>query len=239
MATAITTIVIMNITQTKHSPLVPTWWIALIVILLFVFGTLPFFARLMTVSDDTLASKIAKGTEIHQEQIVAYISGREAAVALFPYSGFYNDLAMVAFDGAVKDPTKAKAYLENAAYWQKFSLMASPSDPYGWFRLAYIYESTMGDKAKAAKAWHQSYISAPYEPRLLLPRLAMARRLEAYLGEEAPDLIIQLIRQAWDDNPWHLTRDARDGKYLALAREALKYDEAALTRLDKILKDQL
>lgn len=243
MVTAITIIVIMNITQIKSTlktwPLVPKWIMIGGVLILVVFSLQPLAARLMTVSGEETRAKFLSGKDVSQEEMNSYISGRESVVSWFPYSSFYSDLAMVALDKAVKEPKQKKAFMENATYWQDQALKASPSDPYGWFRLAYIYESTKGQKERAAEAWQQSYITAPYEPRLLLSRLAMGRRLEPLLGIDAPELIQRFIRQAWDDNPWHLTRMARDDKFLDLAKEALQGDEAALIRFDKILREQL
>lgn len=243
MVMVITITDIMNTTQTKMTSfsqtLVPKWimvWLALVLIVL---SLSPLAARFVTLSGEETRSDFLGGKKVSQESMRDYISGRERAVSWFPYSHFYNDLAMVAFDKALDEPTKRKSYLESSLYWQSEALKTSPSDPYSWFRLAYIYESMTGEKERAAKLWQQSYITAPYEPRLLLSRLGMARRLEPLLGVDAPDLILQLIRQAWDYNPWHLTRMARDDKFLALAKEALKEDPAALKRFDKILREQL
>lgn len=229
----------MNITQIKKRPLVPSWLAACVALFLLVFGVLPFYGRIVTASGDEVRTAFLQGKKVSEAEMADFITGRETVVPVFPHSEFYNDLALVALDRSAKHPAQAEAFLEGAAYWQKRALSVSPSDPYGWFRLAYIYEVAKKDKAKAASAWHQSYLSAPYEPRLLLPRLGMALRLGAALGDRAVPLIMQLIRQSWDDNPWHLVRAARDSNFLAVAREALKDDAEALRRFDKILKEQL
>ncbi len=238
MAMVITIIGIMNITLINQRRLIPEWWCILLAIVLLVFALPPFVARSVTVWDEETRSAFLSGKEISEGQARNYISGRESVVGWFPYSVFLNDLSMIALDHVTKDPNHAQAYLDNAFYWQKKALRVAPADPYGWFRLAFIQER-LGQKDKAAEAWLQSYMSAPYEPRLLLSRLGMAQRLHNNLGDDAPALILQLIRQAWAYNPWHLTRMARDNQFIALAKEALMYDTAALARLDKILKEQL
>jgi len=231
-------IVIMNITQINKKTLVPIWWVALIAILIMMFGVMPFVARIITAHDDEILSDILKGKKITQKDFADFINGREYAVSIFSYSSFYDDLAMVAVDMSSKNKKHQKAYLEKAKDLEIKALSISPSNPYGWLRLAYIYEA-MGSDEKAAKAWQKSYLSAPYEPRLLLSRLEMARKLEQYLGLDSKELILKLIRQSWRYNPWHLTRAARDGNFLSLAKTALKDNQKDLKRFDKILKEQL
>lgn len=227
MATAITTIDIMNITQTKPS-LLAFWWKTWLAILLLAFGLPSLVARLILLPGDQTRIDLLAGGKVELQDLQRFYASRRAAGAWFPENALYNDLAMASLNLSQRtEGETSKAFLQEAAVWESKALNVSPADAYGWYRMAYLYFMVEGASSpRAAKAWGLSMASAPYEPRLVSSRLQMAIGLgPSFLDETVARLYVpNLIRSAWEDDPDRLAKLAYDGSFISLVEEALRND---------------
>ncbi len=242
MATDIIVTGIMNTTRTKKQFVripISALWVGMVTVLLLVFGVPSLVFRLSTLSGDAPRLALLQGQVLSDQALSELGDNRESVASWHPSASLYGDLAAIALAKWAQGGMKDRAFLQEADYWQRGALARVPSDPYGWFRLAFITETMEGDGERTAQAWRQSVASAPYEPRLIIPRLEMALRLERVLGAEAQSIYARLIGQAWEENPWHLARSARDYAYLSLVEGTLRDRPDDLARLQKILKEQL
>ncbi len=239
MAKATTTIGIMNITQTKttlrslalpRKTLIPAWWIAWIAVLLLAFSTPAFVARFLSLPGDNVHAALLEERPVSDADLAALVHSRLRVIGWYPSSAGYNDLVLVALQQANKAQGEAaKTILADAQGWQRRALLASPVDPYGWFRLAYLYIMEDGrPSARAASAWQQSVSVAPYEPRLMVARVHMGMTHEIFLDADAKALIPRLIRGAVEQDVDTLARQAKAGNYISTIENALANDPRLL-----------
>ena len=226
---AITTIGTMNIIQTKPSVL-PVWWMAWIAILLVAFAAPSLIARFVLMPGDEARISLLKGEKIGDDDLEKFYLTRRRAAAWFPENALYNDLSLAAIERATrtKDQEQVRSLYREAELWERKALNVSPADPYGWYRLAYLNYVTEGATKHVADAWSMSLSTAPYEPRLVYPRLEMAMSLGLMIDVNAEIHIPRLIREAWDDHPDRLAGLAEKANYIPAVENALKNDPEAL-----------
>jgi len=232
-----TTIIgIMNIIQTKPQKHLPVWWGAWLALLLIVFGAPLLLARVLEMPGDAVQVDLLSGRAVSLDAIGSLIDGRERAAAIIRSGSLYGDLSMAFFEKAQRYQGADQATLyKESEYWQRRALMVAPVDAYGWFRLAYLLFSRHAQKADVTAAWRQSFFSAPYEPRLLLPRIRMALDLGEALDETSRGRLPTLIRQAWEVDPTALAKAAKEEHFITVAEDALRGDPQAI----KYFRDQL
>jgi len=223
MATAITIIGIMNTIPTKPFML-PIWWMAWLAILLLAFGVPSLVARMIHVGGDEIQSALLQGSKVPDDDLLRLETSRRRTASWFPMNAPYDDLSMVSLERSArsKDTVIAKAYVTEAELWQRKALFVSPADPYGWYRLAYLFYLTDGPSERVFMAWRQSFFAAPYEPRLLVPRLQMAISLDARLDADTRGSLPRMIRDAWREDPEGLVQAARDGVFISTVEAALR-----------------
>ncbi|MDD2324658.1 MAG: hypothetical protein PHW63_01400 [Alphaproteobacteria bacterium] len=219
---------------------VPAWWMAVLVMLLLAFGLPPMAARFIALSGDPIHMDILEGRKVSEADLSLLEASRRRVVAWFPTNEYYNDLALAAFDRGARLPaSNAASYYREAAAWQVKALAVSPADPYGWYRLSYFqYVMDGGPSAAAAKTWRQSMITAPYEPRLTIPRLQMGMSLGTYVGPEMRGYILRLARAAWREEPERLIGLASRGTYLSIVEEALGDNADELAKFRAKVKEE-
>lgn len=231
MATGITTIGTMNITQIKSS-LFPLWWKAWIAILLLAFGLPSLVARIVMLPGDHARTSLLAGETLDGPDLERVYLSRRKAAAWFPENALYNDLALASLElsGRVQGD-HVKAFLQESALWQNKALNVSPADAFGWYRLAYLLYMAEGPSQRVAKAWEQSLSSAPYEPRLVVPRLQMALGLgPAFLASDAALFHVpRLIRSLAVEDPDLLAKLAREGNFVSVVEEALRNEPESLS----------
>lgn len=235
MAMAITIIVIMNTIRTRL-PLIPFWWMAWLGLLLLVFG-IPFLVgRFIGISGEPARLALLEGRAVSSSALTVLETGRLRVAPWIHTNALYNDLALVSLERVetVSDEGQKEALFQEAEVWQRKALWVSPSDPYGWFRLAYLLYQK-GVMQQAAEAWRQSLASAPYEPRLLFPRLQMALALGEALDEASRHQIPKLVREAWAYDPTGLAKVAKSGHFVSVIEAAFSDDAQSL----KHFQDQL
>lgn len=229
MAMDITTTNIMSTMQTRTSVL-PVWWMGWVALLLVVFAVPSVTARFLLLPQDQTRLSLMDGNKITAHELLDLESSRRQVVGWFPSNEILNDLAMVNVEaGSRVESQKAKAFYKQAEQWQRRALTVSPTDAFGWYRLAFLLFAEQGPNEKVAHAWRQSMASAPYEPRLVLPRLQMAMSLGAWLKpEDRMYATSRLIREYWVQDRDNLVRLAVHGSYVSDVEKALETDTMAL-----------
>lgn len=234
---AIIIIGIMNIIQTKTS-LFSFWWKAWLALLLLAFGVPSLVARLVLLPSDQTRIDLLSGTKLPLADVSSFYLSRRKAAAWFPENALFNDLSMATFNlSEVAKGDMAKALSEESALWEYKALNVSPADAYGWYRMAYLYYMADGASKRVRKAWSLSMASAPYEPRLIFPRLEMAIGLgPVFLETDIAKIYVpHLVRDAWAQDPDMLAKMARDGNYVSIIENVLRNDPEDLASFrDKV-----
>jgi len=230
MAKGITLTGIANITRTRGF-VVPPLGIAAVAVLLLVFGVPSLMARLAALPGDSVRFSVVSGHKVSDPEIDQWRRSRAASLKWAPLSASYNDLALAAFTlgGQAKRKEDAQNFFAESEVWQRKALTLSPADPFGWFRLSYLFLAADGGPSmRAAAAWSQSLSAAPYEPALMLARLQMGLDFMPFLSPEAKIHFPRLIRGASVFDADELARLAQTKKAEALVEDALEADEVAL-----------
>ncbi len=198
--------------------------------MLLAFGLPALLARLIMLPGDSVRLAMLSSQPVSEEDFQVLEKTRRAVVGWFPLNANFNDLALVAFTrGGQADGEAAKALFAESEGWQRRALTASPADPYGWFRLGYLFLFADGRPSpRTAAAWTQSMAVAPYEPELMIPRLQMGMANYAFLKPEAKGYLPILIRGSSIFDAEGLARLAKAGRFTGLVEEALVGDEEAL-----------
>lgn len=236
MATTIT--VIMSTTQTKGS-LLFLMWVSWVGVLLALLGTPRTVGRLSDIPSESIHTVVLTEQPVSKELLDAYITQRASGTLWFETSEEYNAMALVLLQRAEKETNRdeKKRFYEHALAWQRQALKVGPSDPYGWFRMAYLNYVQDGPSESVADAWRLSYLSAPYELRLMIPRIQMALSLGKILDEESRKKIPILIRESWEDDPYIISDAAKQGYFISVVEEALRERPEDVKKFRENLKD--
>ncbi|HBM90660.1 MAG TPA: hypothetical protein DD400_02115 [Rhodospirillaceae bacterium] len=211
----------MNIMLTKPR-IVPFWWMAWIALMLFLFSLSSVTARFLMLPGDSVRLALLEGETLDVASLDRLEASRLRVVRWFSPASVAGDLAVLSLQRAQGAASEEEgAAFAEAEKWQRIGLLNAPADPYGWFRLAFLFYRTEGSSAQAAKAWSQSLDAAPYEPRLSFARLQMAMTLDPFLDDNARRHIPVLIRSLVKDDPKALATGALVGAYVSVVEEAL------------------
>ncbi len=126
--------------------------------------------------------------------------------------------------------------IEEAIASLKSGLAIAPANPYAWTRLAYALFQVRGWTPEALSALRLAFVTAPYDPRLLMSRLRLSFLAWPHLLLEDRDLVLQQIRYAWRHDPSELTRMAAGFKQVNLVRAALLGYPRDLSAFEERLK---
>ena len=230
---------IMNIIQTKKSDFA-LWWLGWMGLILFVFAFPCLAARLILLPGDMVRDEILAGQGVSQSDMDRFISSRQTVVAWFPHHSVPNDLALLAMQGVRRggdDRAVAAALL-----WEQRALRDAPANPFGWYRLAYLYFMQEGPSSRVEEAWRRSIEAAPFEPSLALSRLDMGMKIEAGLEEHEQAYLPALMRVQAKVSVTALAQEALRGHYVARVEDALAQDQDDLKAfreaVDVVLKKQ-
>jgi hypothetical protein len=138
------------------------------------------------------------------------------------------------------DPNDAawREETEKAIESLKSGLALAPANPYAWTRLAYGEFRLRGWSPVALSALRLAFITAPYDPRLLMSRLRLSFLAWPYINPEDEDLILQQIRYAWEHDPDELTRIAVGFNQANLVRAALLRAPDDLSAFEEKIRNQ-
>ena len=142
----------------------------------------------------------------------------------------------------------AERLVDNDAVWReqteeaikslKAGLAIAPANPYAWTRLAYGEFRLRGWSPLALSALRLAFITAPYDPRLLMSRLRLSFLAWPHMTPEDEDLVLQQIRYAWEQDPNELTQIAVGFDQTNLVRAALLRRPDDLSAFEERVKNQ-
>ncbi len=125
-----------------------------------------------------------------------------------------------------------RALLDLAIARSRASLAAAPMQPFVWAGLAYTLLARGADGA-LGPAWQMAVRTAPEDPALVMPRIALAVSAGARLGPRGRAMLDEQIRLAARLAPGELARFARDHFALGPVRAALAVRPALRARFDQ------
>lgn len=99
------------------------------------------------------------------------------------------------------DDPRARQRFEAARQALVEGLSVAPANPFAWSRLAYAQAVLDGWTPDAVAALRMAFITGPYEPRLLWPRLRLSLLAWPHMPPDDQELVLQQIRQGWAANP--------------------------------------
>lgn len=230
MAKAITAIGIMPITPTKKTSLLPLAGLGVLAVVLLLASAPALVARLIELAGDSVHEAILEGKKLSEEDLATLEMARARVAGWRPSGARFGDLALTHLERGMRAQGEERAaYLADAQDWQKLALSRAPADPYGWFRLAYLYFlADGGASSRVAAAWAQSMASAPYEPRLMIARLQMGVASVKFLSPEAQIHLPRLVRGSAIFDAEGLARVAKAGAFTSEVEAALAGDPEAL-----------
>ena len=176
-------------------------------------------------------------THVSDAELARFIDARVASAKAHPSRDVYDDLALAALERIKRAGRTARPEdFTQAIEWQRQALVRSPADAYGWTRLAYLLVQSGGATEAVAQAIGHALATAPYEPRLMVPRLALAMLLRDHLSAESWALLPEMFRAAWATEPTALTHAAKIGFFTSDVREALSVQPDALNAFESLLQ---
>ncbi len=135
-----------------------------------------------------------------------------------------------------EDDPERRRQIEKAVASLNSGLALAPANPYAWTRLAYAAFQLDGWTEPALSALRLAFVTAPYDPRLLLSRLRLSFLAWPDLPREDRELVLQQVRQAWRRDPDELTLMAVDFEQINLLRAALLRDPEDLAAFEERLR---
>jgi len=215
--------------QTKRT-LLPVPWMAVLGLCLFCVSLPSLVVRMITLSGDPVHQAILDGQKVDDQDLALLEASRRKVISWYSNGELLNDMALVSLEKASRLSLKESAPVYREAHaWQQRALQIMPADAYGWYRLSYfLFREKEGPSAEAAQAWRLAMITAPYEPRLTLPRLQMGMSLGSFVSNEMESYILRLARAGWSFEPERLVGLAVRGNYISVVEKALAEDPTAL-----------
>ena len=114
-------------------------------------------------------------------------------------------------------------------------LSVAPANPFAWSRLAYAEAVLSGWSERAISALRMAFITGPYEPRLLWPRLRLALAAWPYIQPADHEMVLHQLRQAWAADPEALTALVIQQDRVEVARMALAGSSEDVRALETVL----
>ncbi|MEX2454989.1 MAG: hypothetical protein WD470_09810, partial [Rhodospirillaceae bacterium] len=173
--------------------------------------------------EDILRSTARGGKTPTAPALDAAREGARVSLAWFDYNR--TRLRLGAFElvgaGLATTPNARRAALDRSIGSLRAGLARAPGDAYGWLQLAQALRVRDGATADLEAALRMSLRTAPYEHRLIVPRIEIAFGAWAALAPDLRAAFRPQIVRAVDTAPVQLARATR--RYFALrqVREAL------------------
>ena len=193
-------------------------------------------AALASMPGDPVLSRIQTGQPVDNEALEALIDSRRRALDWIESGRLYTDLGLAqlmlaqARDGG---GTFEEPLLTEAIGSLRKGLALAPARPHAWTRLAYAELAAGRPLEQVARALEMALITAPYEPRLLFPRLELCLLAWPGLSEQTVKRAHEQIRIAWTRDPNRLVALAHSSGRANIVRSALVQSLEALVGFNR------
>ncbi len=184
--------------------------------------------------------RLRAGDRVDRGQLDTLIVSREQALAWWTSGALLTDLALARMveaemneaRGAPADPAAYGA----AAELLEQGLARAPARPFAWTRLAFARFRAEAPLPEVIEALRLSFATAPYDPRLRLPRLELLLASWPALDEEMVAIAERQIAEAWIETPEDLAALVARGVEARPVRRVLLRDLASLTAFERMVK---
>jgi hypothetical protein len=183
--------------------------------------------------DDTLA-RLGRGETVAGAELARAVDSRRAALAWLETGRVRADLGALYLAWAAAPGLREAArmaMLDRAIAAFRAGLGLAPAQPFAWTMLGQATLRRLGPGAGGAVApvLRMALITAPYEPRLVAPRLAIGLAVLRSLSPELRDLLVGQVTFALDRRP-SLVVDLVRRRYVLTEMRALLADRPAVRR---------
>lgn len=181
--------------------------------------------------EDTMR-EIARGHKIGKSVLAETETALDVGQKWFDSGKLSNSLGGLRFVTAQSAKTAAdqRVALSDSIATLKNGLMQSPAQPYAWLLLAQAERARYGATASFGKYLSLSMRLAPWEHRLIMPRLELALGAWPALSPEFKSKLPGQFERAIDTAPVALARAARQKFALRVVRQMLAASPVHLER---------
>ena len=123
--------------------------------------------------------------------------------------------------GLATTPADQRKALADSAHWLQRGLTRSPASAYSWLQLAQALQAQGGATPAINHPLRMSLRTAPFEHRLVIPRIEVAFRTWSALDADIRDAMTTQIRRAIDTAPKALANATRRNYALRQVRQAV------------------
>lgn len=211
----------------------------------------------MAPANQYLAGLQAGDPSLATDDLRTLVVSRKQALSWYPSGQAYLELALAEIQLSARDEERAAKYLQDARFHLEQGLKRKPADPYAWTQVATLAALTQESQDRINSALTMAFAIAPYDPKLIIPRLGVALTVWPLLKPSLQQQVLEQVRLAWrtprtlDRRPQmqDFIRKQREQRRQALVQIALDAGRTEVLRqaltseknkqeLEQILKDQ-
>ena len=203
-------------------------------IALLVFAWPRFVGGAIIAPDEDLPRKLARDIPVSQRQIDAAREEATVSARWFVYGktlNFNGALELIQASRAKSAPDQRAALAKSQALLRA-GLMRTPADSCGWMQLAQATRALNGATPALNSQLRMSLRTAPFEHRLIIPRLDVAFKSWNALSPDLKAAMTGQILRAVDTAPRALARATRRNFALRQVRQAVETSEIHKRRFD-------
>ncbi len=226
--------------MTMTMRLIGTGAVILIAGALFALGAPRLVAALVTLPASPILGRMQDLEAVDAESLKILITTQQRGLKWHETSRRWTDLGFTQIllankSGTVKD---RDALLGEADYSLRAGLALAPSNPFAWTRMAYIDMAAAGGPSPSmARKLRMAITLAPYDRRLVFPRLRLSFIAWPQFEKTDRPMIIDQTLFAWRLDAYRLTKMAADQGRIGLVRAALFRTPKKFSKFENILKN--
>ncbi len=219
--------------------LIGTGAVILIAGALFALGAPRLVAALVTLPSSPILGKMQDLEAVDAESLEILITTQQRGLKWHETSRRWTDLGFTQILLANKSGTAKDrdALLDEADYSLRAGLALAPSNSFAWTRLAYIDMVTGGPSPSMARKLRMAVTLAPYDRRLVFPRLRLSFIAWPRFEKTDRPMILDQTLFAWRLDAYRLTKMAADQGRVGLVRAALFRTPKQFSKFENILKN--
>lgn len=169
------------------------------------------------------------------------IRNQRRALVWHPNGRTWTDLGLAQLllaERLIDDDPQARSRFDSARRALTEGLSTAPANPFAWSRLAYTKAVLDGWTPQAISTLRMAFITGPFEPRLLWPRLRLSLSAWPVIPPEDQEMVLQQLRQGWEADPETLTALVSRTGRIDVARLALSNSAVDLRAFEDRLRKQ-
>lgn len=190
--------------------------------------------------DEDLPRKIARGEQVASRTLDAAREEAVVSARWFEYGKTLNLGGALELIRAVraKAVEEQRDGLTRSRDLLRAGLARTPADAYGWMQLAQATQALNGATPDINMPLHMSLKTAPYEHRLIIPRLDIAFKAWSALTPDLKRELVPQILRAVDTAPRALARITRRNFALRQVRAAVESSAVHKRRFDIVYRSR-